>query len=323
MGDAPHLLMEGCAAPACAGRILKRMTADRIGLGIDVGGTGVKAALVDLTNGALVSERVRMRTPDPSTPEAVVEVIGEIVDRLARASELPANMPVGCGLPGVVVDDELLTAANIDSRWLDVPAAQLIGERIGRRVHLVNDADAAGMAEMAFGVGRGRRGTVLMLTVGTGIGSALFRHGVLVPNTELGHLRMNGRAAETRLSGVARERRGLKWRSWASEFNAYLERLEAYLWPDLIIFGGGVSKSFPSYADRLKTRAPVVAAEFLNAAGIVGAAMHSADIEGLVEPPLPTDGQMESVLAEAAEAAEAAADTQALAPEAALAGDGR
>ena len=273
------------------------MGAARLGLGIDVGGSGVKAAVVDLDSGTLASRRIRLRTPSPSTPAAVSEMIAGIVAELAGEVELPADVPVGCGVPGVVIDGQVLTVANIDAGWLEVSARQVLSDALGRRVHVLNDADAAGMAEMAFGVGHGRRGTVLMLTIGTGIGSAIFRHSVLVPNTEFGHLRMGGHDAETRLSGVARERRRLKWRAWANEFNVYIERLEALLWPDLIIFGGGVAKSFASYGDRLRSRAPIVVAEFLNASGIVGAALHAAEVERLVEPKLPTAARIEATVA--------------------------
>jgi len=252
------------------------MTEASIGLGIDIGGTGVKAAVVDLASGSLVSERIRVRTPTPSTPEAVLDVVADVVRRLEAQVDLADDVPVGCGLPGVIVDGRLVTAANIDPGWMGVAADELVGGRIGRRVQALNDADAAGIAEMTFGVGRGRRGTVLLLTVGTGIGSALFRDGLLVPNTELGHLELNGREAEKRLSGAARQRRNLKWRAWATEFNVYLGRLEAYLWPDAIIIGGGVSKAFAEYGDRLETRAPILVAEYLNAAGIVGAALYAA-----------------------------------------------
>jgi polyphosphate glucokinase len=255
------------------------MIGQRLALGIDVGGTGVKAAIVDLDNGALASRRIRVRTPDPSTPAAVCEVVAGIAAELASEMELPAALPVGCGLPGVVIDGWVKTVANIDTGWLAESAEAVLGEALGRRVHVLNDADAAGIAEMAFGVGRGRMGTVLMLTIGTGIGSAIFRDGRLLPNTEFGHLRMAGRDAETRLSGVARERRNLKWRAWASEFSVYLERLETVLWPDLIILGGGVAKSYRQYGDRLKSRAPIVVAEFLNASGIVGAAIHATELD--------------------------------------------
>ncbi|HVM31093.1 MAG TPA: ROK family protein [Candidatus Limnocylindrales bacterium] len=272
------------------------MTVARHGLGIDVGGTGVKAGVVDLETGRLVGARIRVRTPVPATPGSVAEVIGQIVHRLAEGVELPPDLPVGCGLPGVVLDRQLVTAVNIGPGWSDEPAGDVIGAAIGRRVHAINDADAAGMAEMAFGAGRGQHGSVLMLTVGTGIGSALFRRGVLYPNTELGHLRMSGRAAETRLSGAARTRRKLKWRDWAEEFNVYLGRLEAYLWPDLIILGGGVSKAFAEFSDRLRTRAPIVPAHFQNASGIIGAAMHAAEMESY-QAPVPTAPELAEAVA--------------------------
>ncbi|CAN5646597.1 ROK family protein [soil metagenome] len=273
------------------------MSVGRIALGIDVGGTGIKAAVVDLDSGGLASSRIRVKTPSPSTPTAVAEVIAGIVDRLASEVDLPPSVPVGCGVPGVVLEGQVMTVANIDPGWLEVSAEEVLGQALGRRMHVLNDADAAGIAEMAFGVGRGWRGTVLMLTIGTGIGSAVFRDGVLLPNTEFGHLKMGGRDAETRLSGTARERRGLKWRIWASEFNLYLERVETLLWPDLIILGGGVAKAFGQYAERLKARAPIAVAEFLNASGIVGAALHAAEHERLVEPVLPVAAPIEAVIA--------------------------
>jgi polyphosphate glucokinase len=248
-------------------------------LGIDVGGTGVKAALVNLADGALLSRRVRRDTPDPSTPKAVVATIARVVEAIAEDIDLPPELPVGCGVPGVVKGGRLLTAANIDKGWLEVSAAEMIGAALGRRVHLINDADAAGIAEMEFGAGRDHHGTVLMLTIGTGIGSGLFLDGRLVPNTELGHLEVNGRDAETRMSGSARERRRLKWPRWADEFNVYLARIEAYLWPDLIILGGGVSKVNARYGHLLESRAPIVVAQFLNSAGIAGAALYAARVE--------------------------------------------
>jgi polyphosphate glucokinase len=278
------------------GRILLPMTietgngrdpspAGRAALGVDVGGTGVKAALVDTSNGELLTNRARVKTPEPSTPHAVAQAIRELVDRLAAERELPANMRVGCGLPGVVKDGRVLTVANIDEGWLKVSAEAVIGAAIGRRVWAVNDADAAGIAEMRLGAGRGQRGTVLMLTIGTGIGSAIFVDGRLLPNTELGHLEYLGYEAETELSGVARDRRGLKWREWALEFNGYLARLEEHFWPDLIIFGGGVSKSLHKYREYLVSRAPIVPAHFLNTSGIVGAAMCAAGAAILAETP--------------------------------------
>lgn len=252
-----------------------------IGLGIDVGGTGVKCALVDLRTGALVSRRVRVDTPHPATPEAVAATIRVVVDAVATEHPLPDSLPIGCGLPCVIVGGVVMTAANIDKRWIGVQAEELIGGALGRRVHVLNDADAAATAEDRIGAGRNHRGTVLLLTVGTGIGSGLLVDGKLVPNTEFGHLEVKGKDAETQLSGVARERRRLRWKAWATEFNGYLARLEAYLWPDLIILGGGVSKVISRYEEWLKSRAPIVPAQFLNTAGIIGAAMAAADREGI------------------------------------------
>lgn len=251
----------------------------QVALGIDIGGTGVKAALVELATGELRSNRVRGRTPDPSTPEAVAVVLRQVVETTLSQVDVPADLPAGCGLPGVVKNGRLLSAANIDKGWLEVSAEDVVGSAIGRPVVLVNDADAAGIAEMRLGAGRGQNGTVLMLTIGTGIGSAVFSDGKLLRNTEFGHLRMGRFDAEQRISGTARERRGLKWRPWTVEFNDYLGRLEKYLNPDLIILGGGVSKEMSRYAHQLRARAPIVAARFLNTAGIVGAALYAAGIE--------------------------------------------
>jgi polyphosphate glucokinase len=247
-----------------------------VALGIDVGGTGVKAATVDLEAGTLVSERVRMKTPQPATPEAVLETIRAVVTRIAEQAPFPDDAAAGCGLPGVVKYGRLETASNIDPAWTGAPAEQLLSEALGRQVLAINDADAAGIAEMTYGAGRGRDGTVLLLTLGTGIGSALFIDGRLVPNTEFGHLEFEGRDVETRLSGAARDRRDLSWKAWAKEFNVFLERLELYFSPDLFIFGGGVSKELAKFDPYLRSRAPRVAAQFLNSAGIMGAAYAAA-----------------------------------------------
>ncbi len=252
-----------------------QMRLDGLALGIDVGGSGVKAGLVDLAEGRLASERIKEKTPQPATPDAVADSIARVVERLADAGDEP-GLAAGCGLPGVVKFGRLMTAANIDKAWAGTDAQALLGERLGRRVLALNDADAAGVAEMAYGAGRGRMGTVLLLTLGTGIGTALFIDGRLVPNTELGHLELNGKDAETFLSGTARERRELSWKAWAREFNGYLDLVDRYLWPDLIILGGGVSKSLEKFRSELKSNAPVVAAELLNTAGIVGAARAAA-----------------------------------------------
>jgi polyphosphate glucokinase len=242
-------------------------------IGIDVGGTGVKAAVVDLATGEMVSPRIRERTPQPATPEAVIETVGRIVDRLGEGGHLDPAMPAGAGLPGVVKHGRLLTAANIDPRWVDYPAEDALVERLGRPVCLINDADAAGLAEVAFGAAKGVPGTVMLLTIGTGIGSALLIDGTLLDSTEFGHVPYRRRDAETWISGAARERRAIGWRRWAGEFNEYLALLDRWFWPDLIILSGGVSKEYPKYGKWLKARAPIVTARFLNTSGIVGAAL--------------------------------------------------
>ena len=242
-------------------------------VGIDVGGTGVKGAVVDTTTGRLVSSRTREKTPIPSTPDAVVETTAHLLARIDAEGFETASLPTAIGLPGVVRGGYLLTAANIDRSWAGAPAAHLFAERLQRPVSIINDADAAGLAEVRFGTGRGRAGVVLLLTIGTGIGSALFVDGRLVPNTEFGHLEFHGRGAETLVSGAARERRKLSWKRWAREFGLYLNRLELYFSPDLLILGGGVSKESARFLPHLKVHTPIVIAELLNSAGIVGAAM--------------------------------------------------
>lgn len=243
-----------------------------LALGIDVGGTGVKAALVDLATAKLVSDRVRERTPQPATPEAITRTIESVIGRTLEGHEVPDDLPVGCGLPGVVKFGRLTTAANIDKGWIGWPAEERIGEAIGRPVQIINDADAAGLAEMAYGAGEGQLGTIILLTIGTGIGSALFIDGQLVPNLELGHLEMHGRDSETLVSGAARVRRKRGWKRWGVEFSQYIARLEFYFSPDLLIFGGGVSKEYGKWSRYVQTRAPVVTATFLNTSGIIGAA---------------------------------------------------
>ncbi len=242
-------------------------------IGIDVGGTGVKAAVVDLATGELVSPRIRERTPQPATPEAVIETVGRIVDRLGEGGHLDPAMPAGAGLPGVVKHGRLLTAANIDPRWVGFPAQATLEERLGRPVRLINDADAAGLAEVAFGAAKDVPGTVMLLTIGTGIGSALLIDGTLLDSTEFGHVPYRRRDAELWISGAARERRAIGWRRWAGEFSEYLALLDRWFWPDLIILSGGVSKEYAKYGKWLKSRAPIVTARFLNTSGIIGAAL--------------------------------------------------
>ncbi len=240
-------------------------------LGIDIGGSGIKGAPVDLRIGEFSRDRLRVPTPDPAKPKQVTHAVGEIVRHFEW------DGPVGVTFPGVVVDGTVHTAANLVDEWVGLNVAALFAKETGAAVTLVNDADAAGVAEMSFGAGRGRGGTVLMVTLGTGIGSALFVDGVLLPNTELGHIEINGKDGETRASSHAREVHGWSWEKWAKKLSKYLRRVEALVWPSLIIVGGGVSKEAEEFLPLLKgVRAEVVPAELHNAAGIVGAAMAAA-----------------------------------------------
>lgn len=245
------------------------------GLGVDVGGSGIKGALVNLDTGILVGRRRRFATPVPATPPAVARAVA----RLTRLFEWEA--PLGCTIPSVVHDGVVGTAANIDDSWIGADGAALLREACGLPVLLLNDADAAGLAEMRLGAGRGRRGVVLMLTFGTGIGSALFVHGRLVPNTELGHLVMWGGSAERRAAARAKTEEGLDWAQWAKRVDRYLAYVESLFWPDLLIAGGGVSRDHSKWLPLLHTRAPIVPARFRNNAGIVGAAL--AAVEGAPE----------------------------------------
>jgi polyphosphate glucokinase len=270
-------MLEGVSG--AAGRVAKGVATGAVALGIDIGGTGVKAAVVDTGSGELLTNRVRLKTPTPSTPAAVAETLVEVIAGVAAEQELSPDMPAGCGLPSVIKAGEVFTAANIDKSWIGANAETVFGQALGRRVHAINDADAAGLAEMRFGAGRGRAGTVLLLTIGTGIGSALFIDGRLVPNTELGHMEFQGDDAEHFVSGAAREQRGLSWKKWVADFNTVLARYEDYLWPDLIILGGGVSKSSAKFWPLLRARAEITPAHFLNVAGIIGAAMAGVEAE--------------------------------------------
>ena len=258
------------AAPAAA--TAKAVPLTGVALGIDVGGTGTKAAMIDLATAELVTTRFREKTPQPSEPAAVIEVIATIVERVLEEYGPIDEVPIGCGLPGPIKFGAMKMAANLDKGWVDFDATGVISEKLGRPVHVINDADAAGMAELAYGEAHDRDGTTILLTLGTGIGSALISEGRLVPNTELGHLSMHDKAAETLVSGVSRERRGLKWKQWAQEFNEYLAMLEFFFWPDRIILGGGVSKRSDRYWQYLDTSAELVKARYLNTSGIIGAA---------------------------------------------------
>ena len=236
-------------------------------LGVDIGGTGIKGAPVDTLTGALVADRHRILTPQPATPDAVARVVAEV------AAHFEWSGPIGATFPAVVRRGVVETAANVDPAWIGVDVTTLLGSATGSPVAVVNDADAAGIAEIEFGAGREQSGTVLMITLGTGIGSALFVGGNLVPNTELGHLQIRGVDAEHRASEIVREREGLSWKQWSKRLNEYFAALESLLWLDRIIIGGGVSKKHEKFLPLLETRAEVVPAQLLNEAGIVGAAM--------------------------------------------------
>jgi polyphosphate glucokinase len=243
------------------------------GFGVDIGGSGIKGGLVDLEAGVLLGERLRLATPQPSTPDAVADVVAEVVDKFGW------DGPVGVTLPCVLKQGSALTAANIDSKWVGTDAASLFAGRLGLRpadITMLNDADAAGMAEMRYGSGVGRGGVVVLLTFGTGIGSALFLDGKLVPNTEFGHLEVDGKDAEKRAAASVKEDKDLSWEEWAQRVSRYLQVLENLIWPDLVIAGGGVSKKADRWLPLLKVRTNVVAAALKNDAGIVGAAAAAA-----------------------------------------------
>jgi polyphosphate glucokinase len=252
------------------------MADNRIAIGVDVGGSGIKVAAVDVTTGQLVSDRLRVATPDPSTPEAMVPVITRLVRRVGTAVK-DTSAPVGVGVPCVVISGVTLTAANIDAGWVGYEADQRLTTTLKREVIVLNDADAAGLAEVRFGAGRDKAGVVLLLTLGTGVGSGLFVDGKLVPNTELGHMEIRGRDAERRSAAAARVRRGLSWKAWANDLDEHLHAIDRILWPSLIIIGGGVSKRSERFLPRLTARPPIVPAELLNDAGIVGAALAAAE----------------------------------------------
>ncbi len=239
-------------------------------LGVDIGGSGIKGAPVDTTTGQLLKPRHRIETPQPSTPDAVAEVVAEVV------RQFEWNGPVGCTFPAIVQNGVVHSAANVDKSWIGTDGKALLENATGCPIILLNDADAAGIAEMTFGAGKDHRGVVMILTFGTGIGSAIFTEGKLVPNTELGHLIIRGKDAESRASERAREEHEWGWEAWAKRVNEFLAYTEALFSPDLFVFGGGISKNHKQFFHLLSTRAPLVPAAFRNEAGIVGAALAAA-----------------------------------------------
>jgi polyphosphate glucokinase len=265
-----------------------------IAIGVDVGGSGIKAGAVDVAAGTLVGPRVRVVTPTPSTPDVVVRAIARLVNRVAKAAGVP-SAPIGVGVPAVVIKGVTKSAANIDPGWVDFDAETAIRSSLKRPVFVLNDADAAGTAEMRFGAGVGEMGSVLILTLGTGVGSALFHDGVLVPNLELGHMEIRGRDAERRSAAAARVRRGLSWKAWAADLDEHLHAIDKLFSPNLFIIGGGVSKRSEKFLPRLTIRPRIVPAKLLNDAGIVGAAMAAAELHGAVAPPSGADAPPEAM----------------------------
>lgn len=236
-------------------------------LGIDIGGSGIKGAPVDIEKGEMLTKRYRIRTPRPAKPEPIAKTVAKIAKRFKW------DGPIGCGFPAVVQHGITRTAANINNEWIGTNAAELFSSATGCPVKVINDADAAGLAEMTFGAGQGRTGSVLLVTIGTGLGTSLFTDGILLPNTELGHIEINGEDAELNASDAARQRDKLSWKKWGKRLDTYLTSLEKLVWPDLIILGGGVSKQHKKFMPYLSVQAEIVIAKTFNEAGIIGAAL--------------------------------------------------
>ncbi|MGH9094003.1 MAG: polyphosphate--glucose phosphotransferase [Acidimicrobiales bacterium] len=243
---------------------------DRRGFGVDIGGSGIKGAVVDLDAGALDGPRWKVQTPQPSTPEAVSEAVAEVVRHFDWRG------PVGATFPAAVTGGVARTAANVHPSWLGTNIEEVLGAAIGAEVTALNDADAAGLAEVTFGAAKGQDGLVVVTTLGTGIGTALIYRGVLIPNSELGHLEVDGHDAETRASAGAREHQNLSWEKWAARLERYYQALERYLWPDLFVVGGGVSRKAAKFLPLLDLRTPIVAASLQNEAGIIGSALQAS-----------------------------------------------
>ena len=243
-------------------------------LGIDIGGSGIKGAPVDLAKGELARDRLRIETPKVSSPAAVAGIVAQIAAHFADDS---GDSPIGVTVPAVVTDGVVRTAANIHPAWIGTNAEKLLSDKLGRPVTVVNDADAAGVGELHFGAARNAGGLVLMSTLGTGIGSALLYNGVLIPNSELGHLEIGGREAEHRAASSVKEDKNLSWSEWAERLQWYYSHVENLFWPDLIVVGGGVSRKADKFLPLLHLRAPIVAAQLANSAGIIGAAWLAAN----------------------------------------------
>ncbi|MDR2252689.1 MAG: ROK family protein [Bifidobacteriaceae bacterium] len=252
-----------------------------IAFGVDVGGSGIKGAPVDLATGELTAPRQKILTPQPATPDAVVSVIGELI----AGFELAADVPIGLSFPSPIVQGAVGWMANLDQSWVGVNLADAVEAGTGRRPTVVNDADAAGYAEIAFGAAKGHPGTVAVTTLGTGIGVALITEGKLWPNAELGHLQINGRDAENWAAASAKEREGLTFEKWAKRLQRYFTEVDRLLWPDLIVVGGGISRRAHKFLPLLDLRPPIVPAALRNTAGIVGAAVLAGQSAGIATLP--------------------------------------
>lgn len=247
-------------------------------MGIDVGGSGIKGVPVNIVTGELLGERFRLPTPEKARPDDVAEIVAQVV------KQFQWNGPIGIGFPAVIRNGVAFTAANIHKSWIGTDLHSLFREATGCPSYVLNDADAAGIAEMRFGVGQDperRKGVVILITIGTGLGTALFVDGKLVPNTELGHIEIRGKDAESRASDAARQKKELSWEEWGGKFNQYLGWLERLFWPDLFVLGGGVSKQTQKFMQYLTLKTEVIPAKLLNQAGIVGAALYAAEKSGL------------------------------------------
>lgn len=242
-------------------------------LGIDIGGSGIKGAPVETNTGEFSADRRRIETPEGAKPDDVAKVVKRLVKYFAWQG------PIGCCFPASIQHGVARTAANVDKSWIGTNIEALFAEATGCPVRVLNDADAAGLAEMRFGAGKGVGGLVLIVTIGTGLGTALFTDGVLVPNTELGHIEMNGQDAEWQASDAARKRENLSWEAWAGRFDQYLQTMKALFWPDLIILGGGASKKMDKFMHYLTVDTPIVPAATLNDAGIIGAALAAESLK--------------------------------------------
>jgi polyphosphate glucokinase len=251
-------------------------------LGIDIGGTGIKGAIVDTTTGELLSERLKLPTPVGGAPDDIVQIVIGVIEQLGG---LEAGVPVGVCFPAIVRNGRTMSAANVSKKWIGLEAEKLFENALGRDIHFVNDADAAGYAEVRYGAARGIPGLVLLTTLGTGIGSSLIYNDVLIPNSELGHLEVDGKDAEKRASYAAKERDGLDWKSWARRLQRYYTHLELLFSPDLFIVGGGVSKSHEEFLPLLRLQTPIVPAVHRNNAGILGSAALAAPIPAFAPAP--------------------------------------